>query len=437
MFITKMSLPRRTFLRGLGATVALPFLEAMVPALTATAKTVANPQRRLGFVYIPNGAIMDQWTPATAGTGFALTPILKPLEPFQDRVVVVSNLIRPGKDVDHAVSSAGWLSGATAKETEGQDFRVGTTIDQIVAKQIGQETPFPSLEVGTEDFATYVGGCSPGYACAYVNTLSWATPTTPLPMEINPRVMFERLFGRAGTSAQRLARMRTTRSILDSITTDLTHLDRGLAARDRVRVGEYLDSIREIERRIQSTEARSKTEEIGFDAPIGVPASFTEHVGLLFDLLAVAYQSDLTRVFSFMMAREFSMKTYPDIGVATPHHQVSHHQNKPAQIGQHVAINVHHVQQFAKFVEKLRATPDGDGSLLDHALIFYGAGMSNGNTHSAYPLPLLAVGGEAGKGHRHVQAPAETPIGNLWVSVANQFGSPITRLGESTGRLDL
>ena len=437
MFITKVSLPRRTFLRGLGATVALPLLDAMVPALTVTAKTAANPQRRLGFVYVPNGAIMEQWTPATAGSGFAFTPILKPLESLRDRVVVVSNLTRPGRDPDHALASSGWLSGATAKETEGQDFHVGTTVDQIVAKQIGQETPFPSLEVATEDFAGYVGGCSPGYACAYVNTLSWATPTTPIPMEINPRVVFERMFGRAGTMAQRLARMRTNRSVLDSITADLAQLERGLAARDRVRVGEYLDNIREIERRLERMEARSNTGEIGFDAPIGVPASFTEHVGMLFDLLTVAYQSDLSRVFTFMMAREFSMKTYPDIGVAEPHHSVSHHQNKPAQIALHAKINVHHLQQFARFVEKLHATPDGDGSLLDHSLIFYGAGLSNGNTHSPYPLPMLAVGGGVGKGDRHLQAPKETPIGNLWLSVANQFGSPITSLGESTGRVEL
>jgi hypothetical protein len=433
MFITKMSLPRRTFLRGIGATIALPFLDAMVPALTAA----ATPQRRLGFVYIPNGAIMDQWTPAAAGAGFEFKPILKPLEPFREYLAVVSNLTRPGSDPDHALASSGWLSGATAKETEGQDFRVGTTIDQIVARQVGQDTPFPSLEVATEDFAGYVGGCSPGYACAYVNTLSWSTPTTPLPMEINPRVVFERLFGRAGTAAQRLARIRTNRSVLDSITGDLAQLGRGLSARDRVRINEYLEDIREIEQRIQRMEARSHTGEIGFDAPIGVPPVFADHVRMMFDLLTVAYQSDLSRVFTFMMAREFSMKTYPDIGVPEPHHSVSHHQNKPAQIAQHVKINVHHVQQFAKFIAKLQATPDGDGSLLDHSLIFYGGGLSNGNTHSPYPLPMVAVGGGSGKGGRHLQAPRDSPIGNLWVGIANQFGSPITTLGDSNGRVDL
>ena len=434
MFITKMSLPRRTLLRGLGATVALPFLEAMVPALTATAQTAANPRRRLGFVYVPNGVILDQWANVDADMTFG--PILKPLEAFRSRSVIITNLSRPGTDTDHALASAGWLSGATAVETEGQDFRAGTTIDQVVAKQIGQDTPFPSLEVATEDFTGYVGGCSPGYACAYVNTLSWATPTTPLPMEINPRVVFERMFGRAGTPAQRAARMRTNQSILDSITVDFAHLDRRLAARDRARLGEYLDHVREIERRIERIEQRQNTD-LTLDAPIGVPASFDEHVGVLFDLLALAYQTDVTRVFTFMMAREFSMKTYPDIGVSEPHHEVSHHQNKPAQIAKHAAINIHHAGQFAKFIAKLDAMPDGDGSVLDHSLIFYGTGLSNGNIHSAYPLPLLALGGGVGKGGRHLQAPAESPIGNLWVGVANQFGSPITKLGDSNGRLEL
>jgi len=435
-FITKMSLPRRTFLRGLGVTIAIPLLDSMVPALTAAAKTAANGQRRLGFVYVPNGTIMDQWTPATAGSDFEFTPILKPLESLRDHLVVLSNFSRPGTDADHALASSGWLSGVTAKETEGQDFRLGRTIDQIIAAQIGQETPLPSLEVATEDFAGYVGGCSPGYACAYVNTLSWASPTTPLPMEINPRVVFERMFGRAGTGTQRLERMRTNRSVLDSIADELSHLHGGLGAHDNVRIDEYLGDVREIERRIQRMETRNSTE-LNIDAPVGVPQSYEEHVGLLFELLAMAYQADVTRVFTFMMAREFSMKTYPMIGVSEPHHSVSHHQNRPEQIAKHAKINAYHVQQFSKFVEKLRVTPDGDGSLLDHSLLFYGAGLSNGNTHSPYPLPLLALGGGIGKGNRHFQAPEQSPIGNLWVGVANSFGTPLTSFGESTGRADL
>jgi hypothetical protein len=435
MFISKLSLPRRTFLRGLGATVALPLLDSMVPAMTAVARTEAKPQDRLGFVYVPNGMIMDQWTPVDSGSDFAFTPILKPLEFARQHLVVLSNFSRPGTDADHALASSGWLSGVTAKETEGQDFRLGRTIDQVIAEKIGEDTPMRSLEVATEDFAGYVGGCSPGYACAYVNTLSWASATTPLPMEINPRVVFERMFGRAGTSAQRAMRMRTNRSVLDSITSELNHLEREVPAPDRARVDEYLTDIREIEQRIQRTEERTSTNIVA-DAPEGIPESFEEHVALMFSLLTLAYQSDLTRVFTFMMAREFSMKTYPSIGISEPHHSVSHHQNKPEQIAKHAKINAYHLQQFAKFVDKLSTTRDGDGSLLDHSLIFYGGGLSNGNTHSPYPLPLLALGGGAGKGDRHFKAPEKSPIGNLWVSVADQFGCTVTSFGESNGRAD-
>jgi hypothetical protein len=436
MFATKTSLPRRTFLRGVGAAVALPLLDAMVPAFTAVARTAATPKRRLGFVYVPNGMIMEQWTPATVAHDFELTPLLSTLEPYKDSLVVIGNLSRPGDDNDHAVSSAGWLSGAIAKETEGEDFRAGRTIDQIVARQISQDTPFPSLELATEDFTGFVGGCSPGYACAYVNTISWADATTPLPMEINPRVVFERMFGRAGTSAQRRARMQTNKSVLDSISADLEDLQRGLSARDRTRVDEYLQHVREIERRIERTEAAGSAD-IELDAPIGVPSSFDDHVDLMFDLLAVAYQADMTRVFTFMMAREFSMRTYPDLGISEPHHAISHHGNKPEQIARHAKINQHHLRRFARFLDKLRATPDGDGTLYDHSLIFYGAGMSNGNAHSAHPLPLAALGGGAGKGRRFIAAAPRTPIGNLWVGVANHFGSDISSLGISNGRMSL
>jgi hypothetical protein len=434
MYISRISIPRRTFLRGAGAALALPFLDAMVPSLTASAQTAAAGARRVGFVYVPNGAILEQWTPADAGAGFQFTPILEPLEPFRRHVTVVSNLFRPGLDPDHAPSSAGWLSSAVAKETEGQDFRAGTTIDQVIARQIGQETPFPSLEVATEDFTGYVGGCSPGYACTYVNTLSWATPSSPLPLEINPRVLFERLFGQPGTPEERLARLRTRRSMLDSVASDLRRLEQRIGEGDRQRLGRFLDHIREIERRIERTEERSDQLALT-DAPIGIPPSYEEHVTLLYDLLAVALQSDLTRVFTFMMAREFSMRTYPEVGVSEPHHSVSHHQNKPDKIALHAAINRYHVQLFSRFIEKLAAIEEGDGSLLDRSLIFYGAGMGNGNTHSPLSLPLLAIGGEYA-GDRHVPAD-EVPIGNLWVGVARRFGSQVEALGESTGILEL
>jgi hypothetical protein len=422
---------------GIGATIALPFLEAMVPAMTAVARTAANPQTRFGAIYIPNGAIMEQWIPDTVGTGFEFKPILKPLERFRDQVVVVTNLTRshPGSQVgDHAVSAAGFLTGVWPKRTEAEDVLANTTIDQVVAQQIGQDTPFPSLEVATEDFTGYVGACSPGFNCAYLNTVSWSTPSTPLPMDINPRVVFERLFGQAGSAAQRAARLSEERSILDSISQEANQLRRGLGTRDLTRVNEYLDNIREIERRIQRTEAHTQAE-VSVDAPVGIPDSFEEHVGLMYDLLAVAYQADITRVFSFMLSRELSQRTYPQIGVTEQHHSVSHHGNDPQKIAQNVKVNTYHMGLFAKFLDKLKSTSDGDGSLLDHSLIFYGGGMGNPNGHASDPLPVVAVGGGVGTGHRHIQVAAQTPVGNLWLAVANHYGSTIDKFGDSNGRV--
>ena len=440
MFITKVSLPRRTFLRGVGISLGLPLLDAMLPALTAVARTAARPQRRLGFVYVPNGVIMEQWTPSVPGTGFDLTPILKPLEPFRKSLVVVSNLARPEADADtnHAGASASFLAGVAPKRTEGPDFSVGTTIDQVVAKAIGQDTTFPSLEVATEDFTGLVGACAPGFSCAYVNTLNWQTPTTPLPMEINPRVVFERMFGRAGTTAERRARMRQDRSILDFVGDDLADLKADLGARDHARLAEYLDDVREIERRIQRAEQQTLELTVP-DAPVGVPDSFEEHAGLMFDLLTLAYQADLTRVFTFMLAREFSQRTYPQIGVNEPHHTVSHHGNNPERIADHAKVNTYHTGLFAKFLERLQSVPDGDGSLLDHALIMYGSGMSNGNGHTPYPLPCMLVGGGAGqvKGNRHVVAPEQSPNANLMLAIADKFGLELERFGVSTGRVEL
>jgi Protein of unknown function (DUF1552) len=436
MLITKKALPRRTFLRGVGAAVGLPLLEAMVPALTATAKTAAAPKLRFSAVYIPHGAIMDQYTPKALGRGFEFTPILKPLEPFRDSLMVVSNLDRPGNDDSHATASAAWLSGAIAKKTEGQDFYLGTTVDQVIAQKVGTETPFPSIEVATEDFTGYVGGCSPAYACAYMNTLSWASPTSPVPMEINPRVVFERLFGRPGTKEQRSAQMRQNASVLDSIQSDLGDLQRGLGTGDRARLNEYLENVRGIERRIQQTEAKNASDVTAIDAPVGVPQAYADHVGMLSDLLVVAHQAELTRVSTFMMAREASMKTYPEIGISTPHHTISHHGDKPDVIAQHAKLNAYHLSMFAKYIEKLSATPDGDGSLLDHSLVFYGSGMSNANVHGPYPLPLVAVGGGIGKG-RHILAKEHTPLGNLWVTVAEMFECPGLTFGTSTGALPI
>jgi hypothetical protein len=401
-------------------------------------KTAASPQRRFGAVYIPHGAIMNLYTPAETGGGFQFTPILKPLERFKEHVVVVSNLDRPGIDDSHATASAAWLSGAIAKRTEGQDFKLGKTVDQVIAKQIGGDTPFPSIEIATENLDGYVGGCSPGYACAYMNTVSWASETTPIPMEINPRVVFERLFGRPGTQEQRKVRAQQDASILDSVTEDLGDLERGLGARDKTRLSEYLTNVREIEQRIQRTEARNESQPtVALDAPIGVPESYDEHTSLLFDLMAVAYQADLTRVFTFMMAREASMKTYPEIGITEPHHTISHHREKADVKMAHASLNAYHMSLFAKFIERLKETPDGDGTLLDHSMIFYGSGMSNANVHGPYPLPLVAVGGWQGKGHRNVVLTDHTPLGNLWVGVSDMYGCPPTIFGESSGRVNL
>jgi hypothetical protein len=438
MFLTKIALPRRTFLRGMGASVALPFLEAMVPAMTATAKTAANPPRRWGAVFFPNGAIMEQWRPAAVGTDFEFSQSLKPLEGFRDSLVVVSNLTRAGTTAgDHAVSAAGWLTGVYAKRTEAEDVRANTTIDQIAAKQIGQDTPFPSLELATEDFTGYVGACTVGFSCVYANTISWSSPTTPLPMEINPRVVFERLFGEPGTPGQRRAHRQRDLSILDMISQEANALQRGLGARDRTRFSQYLDNIREIERRIELTEDHNSTKLTTPDAPIGIPESFEEHVGLMFDLLTVAYQADLTRVFTFMMSRELSQRTYPQIGVPDQHHGVSHHGNDPEKIAKVVKINTYHAQLFATFLERLRAAPDGDGSVLDHSLIFYGGGMGNPNQHATGPLPMVVAGGGVARRNRHLDLPASTPVGNLWLTVANKLDNPMETFGESTGTIDL
>jgi hypothetical protein len=440
MFVSKKSLSRRTMLRGAGVAVALPLLDAMVPSFVPLAKAAAAPRMRFGAVYFPNGAIMQQLTPKTVGTGFEFTPILKPLESFRDSLLVVTNLTRshPGSQFgDHAVSAAGFLTGVWPKRTEAEDVLANTTIDQVVARQIGQDTPLPSLEVATEDFTGYVGGCSPGFSCSYLNTISWSSPSTPLPMEINPRAVFERLFGAAGSAADRQARIAKERSILDSVVDEANGLGSGLGSRDRVRMTDYLDNLREIERRIQRQEARGATQVDTPDAPIGVPDSFDEHIALLFDLLAVAWQSDTTRVFTFMMSRELSQRTYPQIGVTEQHHSVSHHLNKPEKMAQVVKINQYYAGMYAKFLEKLRATPDGDGTLLDHSFIIYGAGMADSNVHASDPLPLIAIGGGVGKGHRHEQLPTRTPIGNFWLNVAEKFGEPMEKFGDSTGKTDV
>src|SRR5262249_10151268 len=426
MVIAKKSLPRRTFLKGMGAAVALPFLESMAPAMTPLSQSPAKPPLRFGGVYLPNGCVMDNWTPKTTDGSLEITPILKPFEAFRDQLTVVGNLSRAGgkNSTDHAVSSAGWLTGPLAKQTEAEDIRVGIGIDQVLANHVGQETPFPSLEFATEDFSGYVGGCVPGYSCAYMNTISWASETQGLPMEIDPRAAFERMFGRAGSSANREVRRNEDRSILDSILLEARSLQSKVGTADRGRLDHYLENDREIERRIQKAEKRNATAVTALDLPVGVPESFEEHMRLMFDLLVVAYQSDLTRVFTFMTGREASQRTYPALGFKETHHDISHHARQPEKMEQHARINTYFATLFASFLEKLRNSPEADGSVLDHSLIAFGAGMSDGQAHNSYPLPLAMIGGAGGgvKGNRFLVAPEWTSIANLWLGVSSMFG---------------
>ena len=443
MIITKMSLPRRTFLRGVGATVALPLLDAMVPALSAMARTPANPVRRLACIYIPNGAYHAQWNPKGTGADFTFSKTLQPLEAFRDRVVVVTNLAHRNLESqgdgsgDHSRSSAGWLSGVHAKRTEGPDVEVGTTADQIAAREIGQETPLASLEIGL-DKSDILGHCDVGYSCAYMNNISWRSPTTPNPTERNPRAVFERLFGDGDSAAERLTEMRMDRSLLDSVTADVGQLQKELGASDRRRVDEYLEAIRETERRIQRTEEYNSTQELAVpDRPIGIPEDFGTHAKLMIDLQVLAYQADLTRVTTFAFGHEASYRTFPEIGVSDPHHSLSHHQNNDKKLVDLGKVNHYHVETLAYYLGKLQSSPEGDGNLLDHSLLLYGSGMSDGNLHNHSPLPIVVAGGAAGrcKGGRHLACPPETPMTNLLLSMLDMVGVREDRLGDSTGRL--
>jgi hypothetical protein len=446
MIIARKSLPRRTFLRGLGATIALPLLDGMIPASAALRTTAAKPVRRLGVVYVPNGMSMTNWTPATEGAAFELTPILQPLAPFRDRLLVLSGLDdrlafpRAGEGAgDHARAAGTFLTGVHVKKTEGADIQAGISMDQIAATELGKATQLASLELAIET-VELLGACDGGYACAYGNTIAWRTPTTPLPMENDPRAVFERLFGATESTDQaaRLARIQTNRSILDSVTEKVTRLERALHPGDRTRLTEYLEAIRDVERRIQMAEGQGARDLPVVEQPAGIPATFEEHAKLMFDLLALAYQCDLTRVSTFMMGREVSGRAYPEIGVPDSHHPVSHHQNRPAMIEKLSKINAFHVQMFAHFLETLRTTPDGDGSLLDHSMILYGAGISDSNTHFHDNLPIVLAGGGAGqlKGGRHLQYPQDTPIANLYLTLLDKMGFPTEKFGNSTGKLE-
>jgi hypothetical protein len=434
-FLTKKAISRRRLLRGLGAGVALPLLDSMIPASTALADTPAVPPKRFGAVFVPHGERPGYWTPKKVGADFELSPILEPLTDFREDLTVVSELCDP---VDgHAVTVAAWLSGSIPKRTVAEDVYAGITIDQVIAGKIGRETVFPSLEVATEDFTGYIGGCDPAYACAYINTLSWKSPTQPLPMEINPRVLFERMFGRPGTAEQRLARMKTGSSILDSIQGDLKELQLDLGAHDRTRLSDYMDHVRETEARIQRAEKQAATSVRIPDAPIGIPDSFPEHIALQFELIALAYMTDLTRVFTFMLSRDVTQRTYPEIGITEPHHALSHHSGVEEKKQQLVKLNRYHVSMFEKFLKRLRETPEGDGSILDHSMILFGSGMSESQVHLRLDIPTLLVGGFERRGSRHIQASKETPVANFLLSLGQYYGVEMDSFGISTGTVPL
>jgi hypothetical protein len=446
MIISKLALPRRTFLRGLGATMALPLLDAMVPAMSALNKTAAKSASRLAFIYVPNGAVMDKWTPAATGRGFELSPTLTPLEPFRNQLLVTSGLAHLQANSfddgagDHSRGTAAWLSGIHAKRTEGADVQLGVTADQIAAREIGQHTQLPSLELALETI-DLVGNCDNGYSCAYMNTLSWRTPTTPLPSETNPRKVFRRLFGTGDSPEQRKTELNYDRSILDSVLQDVTRLQRSLGPGDNRRVAEYLDSIRDVERRIQKAEERNLLSELPIlDAPTGIPDTFEEHIQMMFDLQVLAFQADITRVITFLIGRELSNRTYPAIDINEAHHSVSHHQNKAEQIAKLVKINTYHMTKLAGFLDKLRSTQDGEGgNLLDQLTLVYGSGLSDGNRHDHSPLPIIVAGGGSGrmKGGAHIASPKDTPMSNLLLSVLDTVGVRMDKLGDSTGMLDL
>jgi hypothetical protein len=439
MFISKVSLPRRTFLHGMGAALALPLLDAMVPALSAMAQTAARPVRRLGFIYIPMGSNVAAWTPAGVGRISDLSPSLASLTPFIDQVTVVTNLQLKNAYItgNHASANCAFLSCAKAKRTEGTDYQLGTTVDQIAAQAIGKDTAMPSLELGT-DLMAQVGNCDNGFACAYQNNLSWSSPTTPLPTEADPRVVFERLFGDGGSRELRRAELRKSGSILDWMTADLARLRRELGPGDTTRLNQYVDSVREVERRIQKAEQQSETAVVvDLDRPATVPAVWDDHVKLMFDLQVLALQADLTRVITFQMARETSTRTYPQIGVPEPHHPVSHHANDPEKLAKLAKINGHHVSLFAYLVERLKATPDGDGSLLDHSMYMLGSGMGNPNVHDHTNLPIVLAGGGAGtlKGGRHIKYEQPTPLANLHLTLLEKVGVHLESFVDSTGKV--
>jgi hypothetical protein len=444
MFITKMHLSRRTMLRGLGAALALPVLDSMVPAMSALANTAAAPVKRLGVFYVPNGMSMPYWFPKTEGPLAEMPATLQSLAAFKDRVLLCGGLAdEPANRVkgggDHARSAGTFLTGVPFKLTSGADVFGSISMDQIAAKELSKETQLASLELGIESNAM-LGSCDGGASCAYTNTIAWSSETTPLPIENDPRAVFERLFGTSGSTDRvaRLARIEQDRSILDFVGQQINTLKQRIGSGDKVRVTEYLDSVRDVERRIQMAEQQNSRELPVVDQPIGIPADYAQHARLMMDMLALAYQTDLTRVSTFMLAKEVSGRSYPEIGVADSHHPVSHHQDEPAKLERLHKINEYHLRQFAYLVDKLSKLPEGDGSMLDHTLFLYGTGISDSNTHFHDDLPIALVGGKAAgiKGGRYIRYPKGTPLTNLHMTILQNMGVPVEQIGDSTGTVD-
>ena len=439
MIITKKAIPRRTVLRGLGASLALPLLDAMVPAFAARTNAATTPVIRFGVVYVPNGIMMQHWMPDRDGEGFELKPILKPFEPFRDQLLVLSGLKGVESEGPHARASTRFLTGVPSKRADGTDLQAAVSMDQLIARVQGAHTQLASLELAV-DGRDFAGSCDDGFSCAYTNTIAWSGPSTPLPMENSPRVVFERLFGDSGTTdgAVRRARLKRDASLLDSVADRVADLQRAVGPGDRSKISQYLDAVRDIERRIQTAERQSARELPVIEQPRGVPATFGEHVRLMFDLQLLAYQTDLTRVTTFMFGREITGRTYTEIGVPDAHHPISHHQSDPEKLEKLTKINTYHATLFAEFIAKLRATPDGDATLLDHTVMIYGAGMADSNAHASRNLPIALVGGGMGvKGGRHIEYAADTPLANLHLRLLDTMGVRIDQLGHSTGRLPI
>ena len=443
MIITKKHLSRRTFLQGtLGATIALPLLDAMVPALGAQSAAAAKSPFRFGAIYHPNGVFPDVWHPEAAGADFEFKAVMKPLEPFRDQLVTVSKLKAPEGSV-HLGASSAWLNGtgpAGDKGSAGDAFgkiQSKKTIDQYIADKVAEDTPLRSIEVGTEDMGTAAGACD-GFPCTFFNTLSWRDDVSPLPIGINPRVTFERMFGETGTAAQRYAILKQKQSMLDSVMQETAKLQKKLGPADNAILDEYLTNVRQVEQQLERMEARANSLEDAPDAPIGVPDTFDDHMNVTYDMMHLAFQADISRVFTFLLGHEASTRSYAHIGVPEAHHSISHHGNEPEKLDKYAKICLYQVVKFAEFVERLKSTPDGDGTLLDHSLLYWGSGMSNGNQHDRNNPPAVLVGGAHGrlKGNRHIVA-NDAPSANLLLALGHIAGVEIEKFGASTGRLEL